>query len=114
MKNNVNITNENDRNIKLELPATYQSANASAQAADACVGHGAATPAGLRFCECVGLRQISGVGVGPSGEGKHPKSDPDESDENERPNTESRSRVEGRKSVRPGATRTQMDLSQKA
>ena len=55
MKNNVNITNENDRNIKLELPATYQSANVSAQAADARVGHGAATPAGPRLHECIGL-----------------------------------------------------------
>ena len=56
MKNNADITNENDRNIKLELPATCQSANASAWEVDARVGHGAATPAGLRLHECVGLR----------------------------------------------------------
>ena len=91
MKNNVNITNENDRNIKLELLATCQSAN-SAQATDARVGHDAATPAGLRLRECVGLRSPVSV-LGRLEKENTRRQVRTKADENEMPNTESRLRA---------------------
>ena len=104
MKNNANITNENDRNIKLELLATCQSAN-SAQATDARVGHDAATPAGLHLRECVGLR--SPVSVSGRLEKENTRRWVRRKKMKTKRQTPNRDcGVEGRKSIRPDATRT--------